>query len=499
VLAEFQTLFRGGEHGYGQWDSAKPVGEQASTIRGVPPPEVYERHLKGELGLGIAPVRKDGTCYFAAIDIDIDNIDHKQLFQKIQQKGYPLHVCRSKSGGAHLYLFMREPLSAKTVQTTLRLWASNLGYPKSEIFPKQAQISASNIGNWINLPYFSGDLTTRYCIGHNGALTLQEFLTSIQYYDPNQKMTEQESAVAHKAEMPPCLAALSEHPLPPGSRNTVLFNMAVFYRKSQPHNWEDAVSKHNLEKFESSLPWREVQSVVGSAGRARYQYTCESQPLAGLCDRQSCELLPFGIGHKPWQEAGVYDEMIVTNLRKVASKPPRYIVSVNGRDLELAADDFLNFAMFRKIVYMAFDQMVQPMKQPQWEQIIKEITASKTDIEAPEDASYEGLILERFHEFLALRERSIRRDDILRGLPVQEGDNIIFRASDFRRHLQIYKLDKLDQTVLFSVIKQEGCTHTRLRVNGRLTVLWVFPVNKARTQTEDFEVPNFEVKGKEDL
>ena len=72
-------------------------------------PEHYAEHLAGKLGLGLVPVRRDGTCRFAAIDIDIDSIDHPALLQKVLARKLPLTVCRSKSGGAHLYLFMKEP------------------------------------------------------------------------------------------------------------------------------------------------------------------------------------------------------------------------------------------------------------------------------------------------------------------------------------------------------------------------------------------------------
>lgn len=501
MLAEFRALFTGGEEGYGRWNPKKVErGEDpVSTWKGAAPLEAYEQHLKGEIGLGIAPATTQGVCHFAAIDIDIDNINHAELYSLVQQHGLPLHVCRSKSGGAHLYMFMRPPLPATKVIATLKQWAATLGFPRSEIFPKQAKLSVKNKGSWINLPYFGGDNTTRYCIGPHGALTLQEFLDSIQYFDPDKPIKAEVAEVVHEAEMPPCLKTLAQNPLPPGSRNTVMFNMAVFYRKSQPHNWEDAVNKHNIQHCDPPLQWREINTIVQSAARAKYHYTCEQEPMCGLCDRTACQKLPFGVGHKAWQEPGTFDELLVTKLRKISSKPPRYVVEVNGRDLEIAAEEFLTFNVFRRIVYTTMDLMVQPMKQQQWEQLIKEITASKIDIEAPEDASFDGLVLERFHDFLALRERAINREDILRGLPYLEGDTILFKASDFKRHLQIYKMDKLEPSYMFSILKNAGCTHTRVRVSGKLMLLWQYPLNKANTQTEDFEIPQFEVKGGDDL
>ena len=54
-----------------------------------------------------------------------------------------------------------------------------LGYGGSEVFPKQIQLkSADDTGNFLNLPYFGGEDTTRYAFRADGeAATLEEFYT----------------------------------------------------------------------------------------------------------------------------------------------------------------------------------------------------------------------------------------------------------------------------------------------------------------------------------
>ena len=39
---------------------------------------------------------------WAAIDIDVNDIDHSRLEAKVNELGLPLIVCRSKSGGTEL-------------------------------------------------------------------------------------------------------------------------------------------------------------------------------------------------------------------------------------------------------------------------------------------------------------------------------------------------------------------------------------------------------------
>ena len=130
-LERFMRLFSGSENSHGFWDDVRG----AKTIREPASVEDYELHLAGRDGLGIVPVNQKGLCTFGAIDIDIDTINHKNLQQRVSQNELPLIVCRSKSGGAHLYVFLKSPgLDAAKVISSLKKWAALLGYGKSEIF-----------------------------------------------------------------------------------------------------------------------------------------------------------------------------------------------------------------------------------------------------------------------------------------------------------------------------------------------------------------------------
>ncbi len=181
-LDRFEELFVGGSQAYGRY-RAKP--KFVKTIKKPVPLAAYKEHLAGGMGLGLVPWRADGTCRFAAIDVDDDNIKHEDLLKKVRDRNMPLHVCRSKSGGAHLYLFMKEPgLPATQVSALLKKWAACLGLPAdTEIFPKQ-DAKKTPYGNWINLPYFGDAKTTRYAVGERGSLSLKQFLESIEWYDP---------------------------------------------------------------------------------------------------------------------------------------------------------------------------------------------------------------------------------------------------------------------------------------------------------------------------
>ena len=112
--------------------------------------------------------------------VDIDSyagFDHKKLIDKIKQFKLPLAVCRSKSGGAHVFLFSELPVAAERMRDKLTEIKTLLGYGGSEVFPKQIQLkSADDTGNFLNLPYFNGNQTTRYAFKNDcEAATLEEF------------------------------------------------------------------------------------------------------------------------------------------------------------------------------------------------------------------------------------------------------------------------------------------------------------------------------------
>jgi len=183
-ITKFKAIFSGLDIAYGTYIIKAERGDgkqagQATVVRKPPTDDLWERHLAGiDPSLGIIPIRADNSCIWGCIDIDQYPIDHKGLVQKIASLKLPLVVCRSKSGGAHCFLFVREPIPARDMQDYLKACAALLGEAGREIFPKQAEIlvDRGDTGNFLNLPYFGGDNGTRYAFNADGeAATLEEF------------------------------------------------------------------------------------------------------------------------------------------------------------------------------------------------------------------------------------------------------------------------------------------------------------------------------------
>jgi hypothetical protein len=480
------------------------------TRKGPAPLEAYESHLRGDVGLGLVPVRLDGTCLFGVIDIDIDDIDHVKLYEAVTRLNLPLNVCRSKSGGAHLYAFFRQPTEGAKVQLILKRWSVALGHPKAEIFPKQTRIDTDNVGNWINLPYFGSELTTRYAVREQ-ALSLKEFLDSTVYTDGK---VEQQVKPASKAagvigekakpreekppsvsswnfsDGPPCLQKLASAGVPQGGRNSLFFNIGVYLRKSKGDDYAALLEQANKALGQPPLDEREIRTIAKSLSKATYRYTCNSEPIASCCDKPACLRQKYGVGHTSDVEDGGYAAFEPSNLRKILTDPPHYCLQVNGLDVKLELMQLTNFSYLRHQVISQLDIVIPVMKQSNWDQVLHTLLVMRVDVPAPLDASPDGLILEKVFDFLETRTLATSSEDLLRGLPVQDETAVLFRAADLRKFLQLNKLTHgVDH--IFTVVQRRGCKVRHVKVAGKLVEAWAFPIDGLNEQTEDFAVPAF--------
>lgn len=499
MIERFSRLFVGSEETHGILNVLEGGAFDHRTAEGPASPEDYEAHLSGKRGLGLVPVRKDGTCFFAALDIDIDTINHQQLYDKIQKHKIPLNVCRSRSGAAHAYAFMKEAVRASKVIAALKHWASVLGYPHVEVFPKQIRVNKSNRGNWINLPYFDHENTTRYGVGPEGALTLDEWLDSIVYWDGKDTVVSSaelpilnnnsNGSTPHSVgapQLPPCLQNLVDGGIPDGTRNQGMFNFCVFLRKAYPNTWQEMALQYNTTYCKPPLQQGELVRIIKSVDSVKYQYKCNEEPIVSRCKRKECLDLPFGVGHKPWEENDSLDELVLSHLRKVDTDPPQYIVEVNGNDVTLTSEEFFSFAKMKDRIEELLDMVIHPMREDKWRAKRKELHSTQEVIEAPEDASAEGSLMSDVMDFLSRFKASKSADDLLLGQVVEHGDYLCFKVQELQKFLKASRKQFLDNHELFTVLQKHGCIFKSAKVKGKILKIWMYPIKNANVQTEDF-------------
>ena len=164
LAQEYFTLFTGNGRAHGTFNvqndrqrDGKKQG-QARVLREPPTANHWTEHLAGGMGLGIIPIKDNNHCHWGAIDVDVYNLDHAALVRQVEKHKLPAVVCRSKSGGAHMYFFLSAEIAAADLQPKLVSIAALLGYAGSEVFPKQQEIlvDRGDTGNFLNMPYFAG-------------------------------------------------------------------------------------------------------------------------------------------------------------------------------------------------------------------------------------------------------------------------------------------------------------------------------------------------------
>jgi len=486
-ITKFKAIFQGLDIAYGTYKikaervDGKQAG-QATVVRKPPTDDLWEKHLEGvEPSLGIIPIRADNTCIWGCIDIDQYPIDHKGLVDKIATLKLPLVVCRSKSGGAHAFLFTKTPQPAREFQQYLKNSAALLGEAGREIFPKQAEIlvDRGDTGNFLNLPYFGGDNGTRYAFNPDGsAATLEEFYAlyeanvqeSISTFPDPPKVAD-----APIKDGPPCLQALCSQGIPEGGRNNTLFNIGVYVKKVYPGKWEDQLVEHNLKYVSPPLPNNEVQLLIKQVNKKDYHYKCKDAPLNSFCNSGLCRTRKFGIG------ANGPDAPQIASLSKYASDPPLWFLDVNGRRLELDTDSLFLQAAFQKACVEKLNVLPPTLRKQDWEQmlnaLLKEMVETEQIAVASEDTSVTGRFMDLLEEFTTHMQQAMDRDEIIMGRPWTEEDEgrTYFRMKDLEGHLARNNFKGLSAPKMAQRLRDMGGEPISLFLKGRTVRCWRIP------------------------
>jgi hypothetical protein len=501
IVAAFAALFAGYEKARGEFiprgvsDSGKVQG-RAFTVREGATKQHFINHLMGDgPQLGIIPLLADDTCWFGVIDIDIKTIDHAKLEQ--DAKDLPLVVCRSKSGGAHLYLFCHKPISARLIQDRLSEWATLLGYGGCEIFPKQtSRISDNDLGNWINLPYegiLKHQKSQRYAT-KNGkpVFDMLEFFRMVDSKVVTQEILEK-LQVTYDGEIfeegPPCLQTLEKQGFAEGSRKDGLFSVGVFFHKSNPDGWENDLVQFNMTHMSPPLGNSEVQDVIRSLKRKDYAYKCKQPPLVSFCNRRKCLAQPYGVGG-----GGVGAPMNVTfgAITKFESSlgDPYWIVDVNGVRIEVSdAQDLLQPPRFARLAFEKLNIAMPPIPIARWTAMLQVALSTIEIIEIPEEASSEGQFREILKTFLVTMATAKSRDGLVLGQAYEEDGTTYFRSQDLFAYLDSRRFKYKSHRAVWAMLSRLGANKRGFNCKDTYVNTWGVP--SPERVSKDLDIPDF--------
>lgn len=482
LATRFHSLFAGNDRAHGTFSvnadrasDGKKTGT-ARVLREPPTTDLWDKHLKGESGLGIIPIKDNNACHWGAIDIDVYNLDHAALIKQVEKHKLPGVVCRSKSGGAHLFFFFNKEVPAADLQPKLISIAAMLGFGGSEVFPKQQQILADrgDTGNFLNMPYFAGPRTTRYGYSKDSeSLAPAEFLDFAEgrRVDPD-KFLDIQTAPKKADELlpkgPPCLQHLAAQGFGEGSRNNALFNLGVYARMSNPDKWEEDLHKYNKTFMVPPLETREVELILSQLKKKEYFYKCEDQPIVSFCNKDVCLTRKFGIG--PGQRASD-----LGSLTKIDGDPPIWILDVDGKRVELGTDAFVNQKAFQRDCMNQINLMPRTMSARAWEGRVQVLLSNLTIVEVPADSTSKGEFMDLLTTFCCDRAKGTDREDILQGIAVWVDGRVFFQLKDLKKHLVQNQFTSYTSTKIGLRLKDLGVEKTFWNIRGRGVNVWGLP------------------------
>jgi len=502
-LERFKEIFSGLSTAYGvtkktnEFDARGKHKTKSFIFKEKPAKHLWQAHLDGkEPALGIIPINEDSKCRWSCIDIDLYNgFDHQQLIKKIRDKNLPLVVFRSKSGGAHVFLFTKDFVPASLLRDKLKEIASVLGYAKSEIFPKQniLRTDRGDTGSFLNLPYHNCKNTMRYAFNDNGeALTLHGFFS---FYEKKKQTEEQVLSLIIKKEekkddllkgAPPCLISLANEGIPNGQRNNAMYNFGVYLKKRFPESWQTEIFEYNKKYCLPPLDKKEIDILIKSIDKKDYNYKCKDEPIASFCNSTKCVFQEFGVG-----DGGPGPE--IKELKKYESDPPIYYVLIGEDTVEVDINTLLDPFKFSVACAEQINQPIATVGRNIWIKMLQKLFKEMIPIPAPESTKIDVQLKELLAEFIT-KSTGKEKEDILRGLTFTEEGKSYFKAKDFWDFLQRKKWNLSKHKTIRLLETSFDAVFPKLRINKkeqRVTEIKTMKLDKPNVRTTKLKKPDF--------
>ena len=442
--------------------------------------ELVQSHIDGQQGVGAIPINEENVCKFAALDIDVYDLNHNELQDKIRKLKLPLMHCRSKSGGAHLYLFLKDWAPAANIRDYLTEMSIALGFSGCEIFPKQDTIIAErgDVGNFINMPYFNAEMPQRYAFNAKcEALELDEFLDAVEEI----RVTESEleglrfsGKRKYFTDGPPCLEHLFADGPIDTPRNTCMYQCGIYAKLSEPDNWKSKLEEFNRTLCTEPLPSHEVINLGKSLDKKDWAYKCKEEPFKSYCDPTLCASRKHGIGNES------PDMPSVGGLTIMLSEPRVYFMDVDGSRIQISTEQLQNQVLWQRACMEQMNIMPPTVKPQKWQQMINQLMQNATVLEVPEEATVKGQFKEHLKSYCTSHIRAMAPEEMEMNKPWTDDGVTKFKLEgliEFLHHRR-FKVDNRGQ--LIQMIRDLGGDNTKVNIHksdGRRTTLrcWQIP------------------------
>jgi len=462
LAEELLEAFEGFKSAHGQTEvsAQRTAGKQKAKSYIVRQPltlELIQSHIDGKQGVGAIPINEDNKCKFGALVIDQYPLDHNELLDKLEKFNVPCIVCRSKSGGAHIFFFFKEWMNASDFRDKAAEISAALGHGRCEIFPKQEQIlvERGDVGNFINLPYFDSEQTLRYAILKRGGdyveASLSEFIEEIQKVKAVPKDFLKLPIGGPVELLPnyiPCLRTKLAIGVFEGERNRTAFQLGVFLQRLDPGNWKIKFEEHNMSDFHPPLSASEVVAIQNTLEKKEYQYLCKEEPMASHCNQGVCRSMKLGIGATSMP--------VISGLSVILSEPRLWFVDIGGQRIEITTEELQAPRLFQRACMEQLKMMPPKLKDSDWETTVNSLMEKCNEIQVPEELTYKGQFFSILEAYCTGRIQAQTFEEVMLGKPYTdtEEQKTFFRLESLMEFMRQKKFDSYTRAQVQERIKE---------------------------------------------
>ena len=154
LLEDFTQLHNGNTIAYVK-DRIKPVKQ----INREDFQQAMSEHLSGDQPIGVYPLWERNNVWmvdWVAVDLDegdISDIHADNLVALLDKLNIKSWKEPSRSKGYHVWVYLKEPLSASLARKGMIGACRTVDVPIREVYPKQTHLEPGHIGNCLRLPY----------------------------------------------------------------------------------------------------------------------------------------------------------------------------------------------------------------------------------------------------------------------------------------------------------------------------------------------------------
>jgi hypothetical protein len=394
--------------------------------------ELYREHLNGGDGLAIAPLTdvadKRNVCFYAAIDIDVYDVNYKWLVHRLYEVGFKFAAFLSKSGGLHIYFFFSKPEPGDNVIEALhkivevfglgRLYTSDKGKSKVEIFPKQASyVPGDSMVNCLFLPFYNAakrnGCRNKMLTGEGELLGIKKSIPIIEGIFTSVKEIEETLSGLPYSDAPFCIqmvlltGALAEN----SGRDDFLFTAALYLKLKFGKGFKSELEAMNV-CLEVPLEQKDIDRIYKSVSEQDWQIwgRCKKAPMCEYCDRKLCKNRTFGVGR---DKNNYVSNVEFGKIIRVLAEEPYYLwdarLAGNEEYKQVRIDgeaDLLNQKVVQKACIRYLNQTPITTKTIAWEAKVNECLTLLEEVEVASETDTSNMALLRrcFYRYLTHKQ-----------------------------------------------------------------------------------------------